>query len=78
VRDESRYEPILQKTRPLGNVTINNNVVVNNVVNVNGQTRGKWEEGKEGVATVSRGDRSSWEWDVRSSSSVVRTSDPDD
>jgi len=41
VRDESRYEPILQKTRPLGNVTINNNVVVNNVVNVNGQTRGK-------------------------------------
>jgi uncharacterized protein YraI len=34
VRDESRYEPILQETRPLGNVTINNNVVVNNVVNV--------------------------------------------
>ena len=35
VRDESRYEPILQQTHPLGNVTINNNVVVNNVVNVN-------------------------------------------
>jgi uncharacterized protein YraI len=34
VRDESSYEPILQETRPLGNVTINNNVVVNNVVNV--------------------------------------------
>jgi hypothetical protein len=34
VRDESRYEPILQETRPLGKVTINNNVVVNNVVNV--------------------------------------------
>jgi hypothetical protein len=34
VRDEERYEPILQETRPLGNVTINNNVVVNNVVNI--------------------------------------------
>jgi hypothetical protein len=34
VRDEYRYQPILQETRPLGNVTINNNVVVNNVVNV--------------------------------------------
>jgi uncharacterized protein YraI len=34
VRDESHYEPILQETRPLGNVAINNNVVVNNVVNV--------------------------------------------
>jgi hypothetical protein len=29
-----RFAPILQETRPLGNVTINNNVVVNNVVNV--------------------------------------------
>ena len=35
LRDEPRYEPILQETRPLGNVAINNNVVVNNVVNVN-------------------------------------------
>ena len=34
VRDEQRYDPILQQTRPLGNVAINNNVVVNNVVNV--------------------------------------------
>jgi uncharacterized protein YraI len=34
VRDESRYEPILQETHPLGNVTINNNVVVNNAVSV--------------------------------------------
>ena len=34
VRDEFRYEPILQETRPLGKATINNNVVVNNVVNV--------------------------------------------
>jgi hypothetical protein len=29
-----RYEPILRETRPLGNVVINNDVVVNNVVNV--------------------------------------------
>ena len=35
LRDEPRYEPILQETRPLGNVAINNNVVVNNVLNVN-------------------------------------------
>jgi uncharacterized protein YraI len=34
VRDEYRYEPILRETRPLGNVAITNNVVVNNVVNV--------------------------------------------
>ena len=35
VRDQDRFRPILQETRPLGNVTINNNnVVVNNVVNV--------------------------------------------
>jgi hypothetical protein len=34
VRDKSRYEPILQETHPLGNVTINNNVVVNNAVSV--------------------------------------------
>ena len=35
IRDESRFEPILRETRPLGNVSItNNNVVVNNVVNV--------------------------------------------
>ena len=32
LRDEPRYEPILQETRPLGNVAINNNVVVNNVL----------------------------------------------
>jgi uncharacterized protein YraI len=36
VRDQARFKPILQETRPLGNVTItNNNVVVNNVVNLN-------------------------------------------
>lgn len=35
VRDKNRFNPILRDTRPLGNVTINNNnVVVNNVVNV--------------------------------------------
>jgi uncharacterized protein YraI len=35
VRDQDRFRPILEETRPLGNVTINNNnVVVNNVVNV--------------------------------------------
>ena len=34
IRDEDRFRPILQETRPLGDVTIHNNVVVNNVVNV--------------------------------------------
>lgn len=34
VRDERRFTPILEQTRPLGDVTINNNVVVNNVVNI--------------------------------------------
>ena len=35
VRDRDRFDPIFRETRPLGNVTINNNnVVVNNVVNV--------------------------------------------
>ena len=34
VRDRERFTPILEQTRPLGDVTINNNVVVNNVVNI--------------------------------------------
>jgi uncharacterized protein YraI len=34
VRDRDRYDPILAGTRPLGNVTVVNNTVVNNVVNV--------------------------------------------
>jgi uncharacterized protein YraI len=34
VRDRDRYRPILHDTRPLGNVTVVNNTVVNNVVNV--------------------------------------------
>ena len=34
VRDRNRYRPILHDTRPLGNVTVVNNTVVNNVVNV--------------------------------------------
>jgi uncharacterized protein YraI len=34
IRDDQRYRPILRDTRPLGNVTIVNNVVVNNVVNI--------------------------------------------
>jgi uncharacterized protein YraI/ribosomal protein L21 len=33
VRDRKRFDPILSETRLLGNVTVNNNVVVNNVVN---------------------------------------------
>jgi uncharacterized protein YraI len=33
VRDKERLKPALQETRPLGNVTVNNNVVVNNAVN---------------------------------------------
>jgi uncharacterized protein YraI len=36
VRDRDRSRPIIERTQPLGNVTINNNnVVVNNSVNVN-------------------------------------------
>jgi len=35
VRDRRRYDPILTDTRPLGNVTVVNNTVVNKVVNVN-------------------------------------------
>jgi uncharacterized protein YraI len=35
VVDRDRYSPILQETRPLGNVTVVNNTVVNNVVNIN-------------------------------------------
>jgi uncharacterized protein YraI len=34
VRDRDRFDPILAGTRPLGNVTVVNNTVVNNVVNV--------------------------------------------
>jgi uncharacterized protein YraI len=34
VRDRDRYDPILAGTRPIGNVTVVNNTVVNNVVNV--------------------------------------------
>src|SRR5262245_51584172 len=34
VHDRDRYDPILAGTRPLGNVTVVNNTVVNNVVNV--------------------------------------------
>ncbi len=34
VRDRDRYDPILRDTRPIGNVTVVNNTVVNNVVNV--------------------------------------------
>ena len=34
VRDDSQFRPVFARTRPLGNVTIVNNVVVNNVVNI--------------------------------------------
>ena len=34
VRDRDRYRPILRDTQPIGNVTVVNNTVVNNVVNV--------------------------------------------
>ena len=34
IRDRKRYRPVIEESRPLGNVTVVNNVVVNNVVNV--------------------------------------------
>src|SRR5262245_1336703 len=34
VHDRDRYDPILAGTRPIGNVTVVNNTIVNNVVNV--------------------------------------------
>jgi uncharacterized protein YraI len=34
IRDDADFLPVLEATRPVGNVTIVNNVVVNNVVNV--------------------------------------------
>src|SRR5262245_41298322 len=34
VHDRNRYDPILADTRPIGNVTVVNNTIVNNVVNV--------------------------------------------
>ena len=35
VRDRNRFRPILQQTRPIGNVTVvNNTTIVNNVVNI--------------------------------------------
>jgi uncharacterized protein YraI len=35
VRDRDRSRPIIERTQPLGNVTVINNVIVNNNVNVN-------------------------------------------
>ena len=33
VRDQAQMKPVLERTQPLGNVTVNNTVVVNNAVN---------------------------------------------